>query len=177
MVMSKLLSTNLIKTTLTVIVASGVLFFCQSTDSKKAAVEASPGTDKAVAEKQADAPVNKMPAAKATTQERKLIVYYFHGNFRCHSCTMIENLTKQAVNSGFGDQLKNGRVELKIINIEETGNEHYVDDYKLYTKSVVVSDVKNGKEASWKNLDKVWTLLGSDDKFMEYIKTEVKALL
>ena len=177
MIMSKLFSTNLIKTTLTVVVASGVLFFCQSTDSKKTLVEASPATEKSVAKKPDSTSVNNEPVPEATVQERKLIVYYFHTKFRCHSCNMIENLTKQAVNSGFASQLKNGRVELKIVNIEEPGNEHFADDYKLYTKSVIISDVKNGKEDSWKNLDKVWTLLGSDDKFMEYIKTEVKALL
>lgn len=114
---------------------------------------------------------------KNTQKERKLIVYYFHTNFRCHSCVTIEKLTRQAVTEGFTDQLKNGRIEFKEINVEETGNEHFTDDYKLYTKSVILSDIKNGKEASWKNLEKVWTLLRDEQKFIDYIKSEVTALL
>lgn len=156
---------------------AGVFFFCQSADSKKTADSTTPQTkDTVLAAKTSDTRKGVSEASE-TKQERKLVVYYFHGNFRCHSCITIENLTKQAVNSGFTDQLKNGRIEMKVINIEEPGNEHFADDYKLYTKSVILSDIKNGSEASWKNLEKVWTLLGDEDKFIEYIQTEMKTLL
>jgi acetone carboxylase gamma subunit len=47
----------------------------------------------------------------------------------------------------------------------------------LYTKSVVLSLVKAGKEVKWKNLDKVWHLLRDKDKFYQYIKTKVQKFL
>ncbi|MBK6403606.1 MAG: hypothetical protein IPF66_00370 [Holophagales bacterium] len=50
-------------------------------------------------------------------------------------------------------------------------------DYRLYTKSVVVSEVKDGKEVRWKNLDQVWQLLGSPDAFQEYVEREVRSYL
>lgn len=121
-----------------------------------------------------DSAVQKVAAKQ---EQRKLVVYYLHGTFRCPSCNKIENLTKAAVEQGFADQIKKGRVEMKVLNVEESGNEHFVEDYKLYTKSVILSDLRDGKEAKWKNLDQIWTLLGSDEKFIEYIQKEVKTYL
>jgi len=52
-----------------------------------------------------------------------------------------------------------------------------VQDYQLYTKSVVLSLVKDGKEVKFKNLDKVWQLLRNKDKFYKYIKEETTNFL
>jgi hypothetical protein len=109
--------------------------------------------------------------------QQKLVVYYLHGTYRCASCNKIERLTKTAVEQGFADQIRQGRIEMKSINVEESGNEHFVDDYKLYTKSVILSDLKDGKETTWKNLDQIWTLLTSDEKFISYIQKEIKSFL
>lgn len=107
----------------------------------------------------------------------KVIVYYFHNNFRCPSCHKIENYTKDTINSNFAEQLKAGTLEFKVINFDEKPNKHFVEDYQLYTKSVVLSKVKDGKQVEWKNLDKIWTLLGDKTKFVQYIKTETSNFL
>jgi len=64
-----------------------------------------------------------------------------------------------------------------VINIEEKGNEHFAQDYQLYTKSVVLSFVKGGKEVKFKNLEQVWQLLRDKDKFYNYIKSETQSFL
>lgn len=157
---------------------TAVLFlFCHNADSKKPALSAPSGEQRAALQKSDTSTARNNIVSKAQSTPRKLVIYYFHGNVRCHSCTMIENLTKQAVNSGFAEQLKSGRIELKIVNVEESANEHFVKEYKLYTKSVILSDVKEGKEALWKNCEQVWTKLHSESDFMTYIQSEVKALL
>ncbi|HEY3414117.1 MAG TPA: nitrophenyl compound nitroreductase subunit ArsF family protein [Armatimonadota bacterium] len=109
--------------------------------------------------------------------QRKLIAYYFHGNYRCASCRTIEAWTNKAIRDNFPAELKAGRLEWRVVNVETAGNEHYMKDYKLFTKSVVLSDVRNGKEAKWKNLDKVWTLLRDEAAFKSYVRDEVKASL
>lgn len=48
-----------------------------------------------------------------------------------------------------------------------------VKKYKLFTKSVIVSKTKNGKE-QWKNLDKIWLKAGSEQGFKKYITEEIK---
>jgi hypothetical protein len=157
----------------------GILLFCQSADSGKSrTAENSTTTATAQAPAEKAAAASDTAVTKATvTDARKLVVYYFHTTFRCHSCNLIESLTKQAVEAGFGEQVKTGRVEMKVINIETPGNEHFAEDYKLYTKSVILSDLKNGKEATWKNLDKVWTLLRDQGAFIDYIQKEIKTNL
>ncbi|EKE04324.1 MAG: hypothetical protein ACD_20C00086G0014 [uncultured bacterium] len=112
------------------------------------------------------------PVKSEVKKGSKVIVYYFHGNKRCPSCRKIEAYTKEAVQS-----INNNRLELHIVNIDETDNKHFVKDYGLFTKSVVISSVKNAKQEKWKNLDKIWTLLGNEAAFENYIKKEVKSYL
>ena len=107
--------------------------------------------------------------AKALTQST---VYYFHGNARCMLCHKIENYTKEVFEENFKDKLK-----LKIVNTDEPNNKHFITDYGLYTKSVVLVKIKNGKEIGYKNLDKIWNYLGDENKFKTYIREEIEAFL
>jgi hypothetical protein len=117
----------------------------------------------------------KTDTAKASVATGKIIVYYFHNNMRCPTCYKLENYAKSEVESSFADAIKNGKLEWKTVNVDDKGNEHYNDDYKLYSKSVIVSTIKDGKESSWKNLDKIWELVHEEGKYREYIRNEVKA--
>jgi hypothetical protein len=107
----------------------------------------------------------------------KIIVYYFHTNMRCPTCYKLESYAKSVVEADFSDAVKSGKLEWKTVNVEDNGNEHFTNDYKLYTKSIIISNVKGGKESSWKNLDKIWTLVGDQTQYMDYIRKEVKACL
>ena len=122
-----------------------------------------------------DKPTSVEPAAAST--KAKIIVYYFHGDARCPTCFMLESLAKSEIETNFADAIKQGTLEWKTINIDTKGNEHYAQDYKLYTKSIIISTQVNNKEASWKNLDKIWQLVHEEPKYRSYIKTEVAACL
>ena len=119
----------------------------------------------------------KVVAATPIAINNKLVVYYFHGNMRCPTCYKLENFAKSEVESSFADAIKSGKLEWKTVNVEDKGNEHFSTDYKLYTKSVIVSTQKDGKEVSWKNLDQIWTLVGDQTRYQDYIRKEVKACL
>ena len=106
-----------------------------------------------------------------------VMVYYFHGNFRCVNCKTIEQNTKEAIERYFPEELETGKVVFKVINVEINGNEHFTNDYQLYTKSVVLSLVKNGKQVKFDNLTKVWEHLRNKDAFHQYIKSEVERYL
>lgn len=111
------------------------------------------------------------------TPANTVVVYYFHGNFRCVNCYNIEQYTKEAVEGYFKSDLDSGRVVFKVINFETTGNGHFINDYQLYTKSVVLSLIKDGKEVKFDNLTKVWEYLRDKDAFHQYIKSEVEKYL
>ena len=107
----------------------------------------------------------------------QVIVYYFHGNVRCASCRKIEAYTKEAIDSAFALELDSGRMAWRVVNTDSSQYEHFLKDYQLYTRSVVVSDSHSGKETRWKNLEKVWELLGDQPKFHAYIRTELRPFL
>ncbi|MCX5726668.1 MAG: nitrophenyl compound nitroreductase subunit ArsF family protein [Candidatus Saganbacteria bacterium] len=119
--------------------------------------------------------VQKGQAAKP--KPSNLIVYYFHGNFRCSSCLKIEQYTKESIEVNFKDKIKSGQIVFGVINVADKENEHYIKDYQLYTKSVIVSLTKNGKQLKWKNLTKVWEYLRNKPRFLSYIKDEVDLYL
>lgn len=109
--------------------------------------------------------------------EHRVVVYYFHGNVRCASCRKIEAYTKEAIDSGFAESQKSGLLEWRLVNTDSSQNEHFLKDYQLYTRSVVISDLHKGKETRWKNLEKVWELLGDQSKFHAYVQSEVQPFL
>ena len=128
--------------------------------------------------------IDRNPANAKITQkknpqveDRKIVVYYFHRTMRCATCIKLEEYSDEAIKSGFNAQLKNGQLEWRIINIEDAGNEHYENDYKLYSQSLVLVELQNGKQQCWKNLEKIWELVGMKEIYLRYVQDEVKSYL
>jgi hypothetical protein len=116
-------------------------------------------------------------APNKAASNQQLTVYYFHGNVRCPTCYKLETYARESIEANFGGALSNGKLKWKAVNVEEKGNEHFVNDYRLYTKSVIVSVHGGGKESSWKNLDQIWTLVRDEAGYKTYIKKEIAACL
>ena len=110
-------------------------------------------------------------------QSPKFIATYFLTNVRCPSCLTIERLTEKTIKAEFADKLAAGVLQWRTINIDGEGNYHFVKDYSLYTKSVIISEMAEGKEVRWKNLPKVWELLRNEGKFRKYLKEEISAFM
>jgi hypothetical protein len=106
-----------------------------------------------------------------------VIAYYFHTNYRCTSCRKIEAYSKVAIESGFDAELAGGRLQFRLVNVEDPGNDHFVQDYKLYTKALVLSERVNGREVRWTNLSRVWELLNDEPAFVDYVQKETRAFL
>lgn len=104
-------------------------------------------------------------------------VYYFYTTYRCPTCYKLQLYTKKAMDTHFSKAIADGTVEFRGVNVDEKKNKHFVQDYQLYTKSVVVSLLKDGKEVHYKNLDKIWQLVGDEQQFVAYIKAETDAYL
>lgn len=111
------------------------------------------------------------------TKPAHVVAYYFHGSFRCPTCRKLEQYSKEAIETNFKDAIASGRLDYKVVNVEDEGNEHYMGDYQLYTKSLILSLIKDGKETKWINLDKIWEYVGNKKKFIDYVKNAVADLL
>lgn len=104
-------------------------------------------------------------------------VYYFYTTYRCPTCYKLQLYTKKAIDIHFGEAIADGTVEFRAVNVDEKENKHFVEDYQLFTKSVVVALIKNGTQIHYKNLDKIWQLVGNEQRFVDYIKAETEAYL
>ncbi len=121
---------------------------------------------------------------KATSQEplpgaisSKIIVYYFYGTHRCPSCILVERLSQEVVEEYFVNEIKEGILEYKALNVERPENHHYIKEYALYTRSLIVALYKNGRQEKWKNLIGVWYYLRNKEMFYQYVKSEIEAFL
>ena len=107
----------------------------------------------------------------------KVIAYYFHSTARCATCRKIENLTEKCLKNNFGEAMSSGKLVFKSVNIDHKENEHFISDYGLYTKSVVLSLVEDGREIKSNNLEKIWKYVQNEQKFTAYVQKETRSFL
>ena len=117
-------------------------------------------------------------AAKAEKKASpKATVYYFHGGMRCSNCIKFEKYTDETMRTTFGNAIKEGKVAWKIVDFDKPENKHFIRDYQLMTKAVVVVKMKDGKPVDYKNLTDIWQLVGDKDGFQKYIAQEVSSAI
>ena len=111
--------------------------------------------------------------------ENKIIAQYFHGTMRCDTCNAIEDLTKEALNTKFEEELESNKLEFQSINVDEPENGHFVEDYQLTSRTVVIIRFMDGRPAEWKRLDKAWPLVinGERAEFIKYVQEETRNFL
>lgn len=116
-------------------------------------------------------------AADAPHMQDGAVAYYFHGTMRCPTCQKLEQYARQAIENDFKDELASGKLVFRSVNVDLKENGHFIDDYKLFTKSLVLSLVKDGVEVKSKNLQRIWELVGNKEKYSAYVSAEVAAFL
>ena len=121
-------------------------------------------------------------AADAADGERppdgdRLIVYYAHGKFRCRTCGNLKEYAHEAVVSGFPTELAQRRLEWRVVDYEEPGNEHFADRYKLPGPSIVLVRYHNGQPAEWEVLQAAWELLRDRPAVVNYVRREIRGWL
>jgi hypothetical protein len=117
----------------------------------------------------------KAPTAVAATPAAppRTLVYYFHATTRCATCRTIEAYAQEAVTTAFTADLKSGSLVWRAVNVDEPANRHFIQDFQLYTRSVVVVDAKDPKR--YKVLDRVWQLVRDKAAFRSYVEQEIRA--
>jgi hypothetical protein len=117
------------------------------------------------------------PAVNAKSPGTGVVAYYFHGNFRCRTCLTIERSAHETISEDFPNELASGMLGWRAVNVDEPDNKHFVDDFKLVTRSLVLVSYQDGKVVRFQNLDKVWQLVHDEDAFSEYVRDATHAFL
>ena len=105
-----------------------------------------------------------------------LAVYYFHGKARCPTCETIEAFAHESVHGAFADQLADGRMQWRAVDYETPENAHFAEEFELIAATVVVARVEGGTVGQWKNLARVWELVGEKDEFLKYVREEIETM-
>lgn len=103
----------------------------------------------------------------------QFIVYYFYGDVRCATCHKLESYAKETLDTYFADELADGKIRWQPVNVEQPQNAHFIKDYQLVTKSVVVSKIQQGEQTDWQNLDRIWQEVGNKQGYIEYVRGEI----
>jgi hypothetical protein len=117
----------------------------------------------------------KAPSAtvEAPAVSPAVLVYYFHATTRCATCRTIEAYARETVATRFAADIEARRLTWQAVNVDEPANRHFIRDFQLYTRSVVVVDAKDPKR--YKVLDRVWQLVGNKPAFQSYVEQEIRA--
>jgi len=117
------------------------------------------------------------PAAEEASPEvsDKVVAYYFHGNQRCDTCTTMEAYAREAIESGFGEGLRNGRIQRRVVNYDEPEHKHFRQDFDLVAPSLVLAAIHEGKQGEWEDLPRIWELKDDKASFLKYVQGELRA--
>lgn len=116
-------------------------------------------------------------ASSAGSESRVVTVTYFTTDVRCPSCLRIEEWTRQTVESRFPEQVAAGTLAFHLVNTDRPENRHFIEDYRLVSKTVIVQEIDNGVPGEWVNLQEVWTLLSNRSEFESLVAGVVAGML
>lgn len=85
-------------------------------------------------------------ATAKSPEKDRVEVIYFHGKQRCATCMAIEKNAKEVVNTLFTNELENGTVVFKTVDISTPEGEKIADRYEVTWSSLFVNKWKGGKE-------------------------------
>ncbi len=62
-----------------------------------------------------------------------------------------------------------------MVNIDEPENKHFVEDFELVTKSLVLAEYQDGEVIRWENLKQVWQLVRDKERFLDYVRDSTRS--
>jgi hypothetical protein len=68
----------------------------------------------------------------------KIEVYYFHFTRRCMTCTNVEKVSKEAVETQYTEQVKKGDIIFKSVNLDEKEGEEIGAKYKIEGQTLII---------------------------------------
>ena len=107
----------------------------------------------------------------------QVVMTYFMMGTRCVSCRKIEALARETAEKDFANELASHKLVFRVMNCDEPANQHYVKDYNLTSKTVVISHRRDDKEMEWKDMEKVWDLLDEPAAFRAYLAEPIRQYL
>tara|TARA_R110002049_G_scaffold234002_1_gene407303 strand:+ start:4651 stop:5145 length:495 start_codon:yes stop_codon:yes gene_type:complete len=90
---------------------------------------------------------------------------YFHAPHRCPTCRKIEGFSYKALTP----EIEAGKLAWQIADYTSGDNASIVDQFEVFTSTVVLVEVQDGKVVRWKNLEEVWNHTSDQEEFTAFI--------
>ena len=116
-------------------------------------------------------------ASASAKPAHRVIACYFHRTERCPTCRKISLYVEESLKSGFAVELKDHRVEWKMIDFQDPKNQAYTKAYQIKGPTLVILDINQEKVTTWKVAPEVWSLVGDKGAFLKYVQNEVRSYL
>lgn len=116
--------------------------------------------------------------SEAKVEQSKIMIYSFHVTNRCASCIAIEESTKKTLDTYFKNEVKNGRIKLSVLNVDEKANEKIAEKYQAFGSGLFVTRIFKGKETTADLTgDGFKYARNKQDKFIEVLKGKIQEFL
>lgn len=105
----------------------------------------------------------------------KIQVFLFHATQRCSSCINIGKFAGETVSEYFQQELKDGKIEFKEINIDLPENRELAEKFKAAGSVLYINVIAEGKD----NIEEdtmVWRLTTNNEQFKSYLKDKLNKL-
>jgi len=120
--------------------------------------------------------VSTLSAAESASQNQ-VVVYQFHRRFRCPSCHELEALIRNTLENRYSEDLKSGKLIFRVVDLDAEGSEHFPKDYDFFYNTVIVVDVRDGKDVRFKNLEKLWEIYEDKEAASGFLSAEIDEYL
>ena len=109
--------------------------------------------------------------------DNQVIVYYFHRKFRCQSCEVLESTLLNTMQITYSDHFGAGKLAMCIINVDDPENRHFLEQFEIFSNSIVIVEKKGGVISRYKNLESIWDVSQDRDAITQLLQTEMAGFL
>ena len=120
-----------------------------------------------------DGPTSSLPGLRPD----RVDALYLHGTARCVTCRKLESCGEEALRTSFAEALDAGRLVWRPSNVDLPENRHFMQDFQLRFRSLVLVEIRDGQAGRWKNLDQIWQLAGDREACLSYIEEETRRFM
>lgn len=117
----------------------------------------------------------------SVTSGDRVDVIYFHRAQRCKTCVCFEERITQVVQEHFQEQLKNGSLNYRVLNLEDKTNATLVKKYGSVSSQLFINIVLDGSEY-FEDIQDIWSwnctgdIDGFDAKVSQVIEQSLGAI-
>ena len=104
-------------------------------------------------------------------------VYFFYNDIYCSTCEKLENYALSTIQADYAGELSSGMLQWRTLDMRTSENKHYIEEFSLYSKSIVLVAFENQTITRFKNLEGIWDKVGEEMEYRSYIRENLKTFM